>query len=123
MNERDALTVLDRRMTAASADLRRAVDETLGSRPATGPTAAAIGNGGAGAGPTSPIKLERATAPSRSRRWVWAAAAAVIALVGVAGLVMVDRGKDKSTPPANPGPQPFLVPGWLPPEWGPKSAA
>jgi hypothetical protein len=123
MNEHDALTVLDRRMTAASAELRRAVDDALGDRPAAGASAASRESGGAGVGLSPAIKLERSAAPSRrQRRWVWAAAAGVIAVAGVAGLVIVGGGKDEDAPPASTGAQPFLVPGWLPAGWGPQSA-
>ena len=123
MNEHDALTVLDRRMTGASAELRRAVDDALGDQPSAGASATAGESGGAGVGPSPAIKLERSAAPSpRKWRWVWAAAAAVIAVAGVAGLVIVGDGKDQGAPPASTGAQPFLVPGWLPAGWAPKSA-
>ena len=125
MNEHDALTVLDRRMTEASAELRRAVDEALVSPPAARPTTTlAARPAEAGVALSPPIMLERSGAPARThRRWMWAAAAAVIAVAGVVGMIVVGGGKDKDNPPATTEPQPFLVPGWLPSGWGPQSAA
>jgi hypothetical protein len=123
MNEHEALTVLDRRMADASAELRRAVEDALGDSASVPASTAATGQERGGAGSAPAIKLDLAAAPSgRHRRWVWAAAAAVIAIVGVAGLVLVNGRKDNDAPPASTGAQPFLTPGWLPPGWGPKSA-
>jgi hypothetical protein len=123
MNEHEALTVLDRRMAEASAELRRAVDDALGDSSSVPASTAATRPERDGAGSSPAINLDLAAAPSRRhRRWVLAAAAAVIAIAGVAGLVLVNGSRDKTAPPANTGPQPFLTPGWLPPGWGPKSA-
>jgi hypothetical protein len=122
MNEHDALTVLDRRMAEATAELRRAVEDALSGPTSVPPGTEAMGlERGAGSSPA--IKLDLAAPPSRRhRRWVWAAAAAVIAIAGVAGLVLVNGRNDNDAPPADTGPQPFLTPGWLPAGWGPKSA-
>jgi hypothetical protein len=119
MNEREALMVVDRQMRQASAELLRAVDEAIGGERTKheSVTAGTVIDDDV----SRVVRLEGSIPLARSRRrWVWAAAAAVIAVAGVAGLLIVGRGDDDS-PPAT-SVQPFLVPGWLPSGWGPTSA-
>jgi hypothetical protein len=127
MNERDGLAVLDRRMREASGELRRVVDAAINERRSNDTTPISRS---ATSGDLAPvISLDGSTPPvRRRRRWPWAAAAAaVVAAVGVAGVIVVGDGgrdDDDGAPPATATAtdQPFLVPRWLPPGWGPTLA-
>ncbi len=124
MNERDGLAVLDRRMREASGELRRVVDAAMSERRSNGTTTSGRSVTPGDLAPV--ISLDGSTPPlRRRRRWPWAAAAAaVVAAVGVAGVIVVGGGDDDDggAPPATATDQPFLVPGWLPPGWGPTLA-
>jgi hypothetical protein len=121
MNDHDALQLLDRRMSAASAELHTAIANALGeSSPAVEDQANANETSIRLA---SDAPLEGSEIPPvRHRRWQWAAvAAAIVIAAGLAAvLVFVDGDDDEA--PTNPTEQPYLLPDRLPEGWAPLEA-